>query len=164
GVKKNVVLTAKAPDPKATDITGVIDVKGGTLDVQRAELHDLFLKGNEMDNTGDKPGERCNVIDNRFAGRCNLSLRSCDNAVVRGNSFDYPGTPWQQPAAIALNGCPLAEVKRNTIKGFYYYAFSIYGCTDCVVSDNTTEKCYVGVYCVGTSAFRGNTFREAGQG
>jgi hypothetical protein len=164
GGKKNVLLASKAPDPKATDITGVIEVKGGMLDVQRAELHDLYLKGDEMDNTGAKAGERCNVIDNRFVGRSNLSLISCDTPVVRDNSFAYPGGPWQQPAAIALNSCPLAEVKRNTIKGFYYYAFSIYVCTDCVVSDNTTEKCYVGAYCVGTAAFRGNTFREAGLG
>lgn len=164
GGKKNVVLTSKAPDPKAADVTGLIEIKGGVLDVQRAELHDLKINGQDMDNTGTKPGERCNVMDNRFVGRSNLSLTSCDTPVVTGNSFEYPGQPWQLPAAIALNGCPLAEVKRNSIKGYYYYAFSVYGCTDCVVSGNTTEKCYVGAYCVGTAAFRGNTFREAGVG
>src|SRR5262249_18068946 len=137
GGRRNVLIASKPPDPKAADVTATIEVKAGTLDVLRAELRDVKLNGAEIDNTGAKPGERCNIIDNRFGERCNLGLVSCDTPVISGNSFEYTGGPWQQPAAIALNSCPLAEVKKNSVKGYYYYAFSIYSCTDCVVTGNT---------------------------
>jgi parallel beta-helix repeat protein len=68
------------------------------------------------------------------------------------------------PAAMALNSCPLAEIKNNSVKGMFYYAFSIYGCSDCVVSGNSAEKNAVGIYCVGTAMFKGNTFHEVSNG
>jgi hypothetical protein len=164
GNKRNVLISSKAPDPKSTDLAAKIEVKNGIIDVQRAELSHIKLDGDDIDNTGAKPGERCNVIGNRFMGRCNLGLVSCDTPHVLDNLFDYPDNPWQMPAAIALNSCPLAEVKNNTIKGYYYYAFSFYSCTDAVMINNTTDKCYVGWYCVGSMLFRGNTITEAGGG
>jgi hypothetical protein len=164
GGKHNVLIASRAPDPKAADVTAAVEVKNGTLDVQRADFQDVKLTGNDIDNTGARPGERCNVVGNRFLGKCNLSLVSCDTPVVADNLLEYPGGPWHMPAAVALNSCPLAEVKNNTVKGLFYYAFSIYACSDCTVAGNTTEKAYVGIYCVGTGAFRGNTVREAGGG
>jgi hypothetical protein len=162
GGKRNVLIGSKCPDPKAADPSAKVTVKGGILDVQRADFQDVKLDGDDIDNTGAKAGQRCNVIGNRFLGKGNLSLVSCDTPAVTDNLLDYPGGPWQQPAAIALNGCPLADVKNNTIKGYFYYAFSVYGCTDAVLKGNTTEKAYVGVYCVGATMFKANTFREAG--
>jgi hypothetical protein len=164
GGKHNVLIASRPPDPKAMDVTAAVEVKGGTLDVRRADFQDVKLTGNDIDNTGARPGERCNIVGNHFQGKCNLNLVSCDTPVVADNLLDYPGSPWHQPAAIALNGCPLAEVKNNTVKGMFYYAFSIYGCSDCVVAGNKTDKAYVGIYCVGTAMFKGNTFREAGGG
>jgi Right handed beta helix region len=164
GGKRNVRVAAKAPDPKATDVIARIELKGGMLDVRHAEFQDVKLEGNDIDNTGSKAGERCNIIGNRLLGRSGVSLLSCDTPHILDNLFDYPGGPWQLPPAIALNGCPLAEVKNNTIKGYFYYAFSIYGCTDAVVIGNSTDKCYVGAYCIGTTLFKGNTIQEAGGG
>lgn len=164
GGKRNVFITALDPDPKATEPWSQIDVKSGMLDVQRAELHHIKLRGVDIDNTGTKPGERCNIIANRFLGRCNVLLENCDTPHANENAFEYPGDPWQQPAALYLNGCPLAEVKNNSVKGYFYYAYSFYVCTDCVVMGNTSEKCYVGIYCVGTAMFKGNTFKDASCG
>lgn len=164
GGKHNVVISSCAPDPKAADVTGSITVTEGTLDVQRADFHDIKLTGADIDNTGNVPDQRCHVSGNRFQGRCNLILNGCDTPVAADNILEYPGGPWHQPAAVTLNGCPLAEVKNNTVRGMFYYAFSIYGCTDAVVAGNSTEKAYVGAYCVGTTYFKGNTFREAGSG
>jgi hypothetical protein len=164
GGKRNVRFTSKAADPKAVDVTGKIEVKGGILDVRQAELRDLKLNGDDIDNTGATAGQRCNIVGNRFLERCNLGLTNCDTPLVADNQFEYTGPAWHQPAAIALSGCPLADVKNNTIKGLFYYAFSIYVCTDCVIKSNTTEKAYVGVYCVGAAMFKANTFREASVG
>ncbi len=164
GGKHNVLIASRPPDPKAMDVTAAIEVKGGTIDVQRADFQDVKLDGKEIDNTGARPGERCHIAGNAFHGKCNLNLVSCDTPVVADNLLEYPGGPWHMPAAMALNGCPLAEVKNNTIKGMFYYAFSIYGCSDCVVAGNTMDKQAVGIYCVGTAMFKGNTFREVGSG
>ena len=164
GGKRNVLLGSKAPDPKAADVTGKLQVKGGILDVRQADLRDLKLLGDDIDNTGATAGQRCNVLGNRFLERCNLGLTTCDTPFVTDNVFDYTGGPWHQPAAIALNGCPLAEVKNNTIKGSFYHAFSVYGCTDAVLSGNSSDRCYVGVYSVGTTTFKGHRVREAGGG
>ncbi len=164
GGKRNVLIASKAPDPKAMDLTAKIEVKNGILDVQRAEFQDVKLEGNDIDNTGSKAGERCNIAGNRFLGRSGISLLSCDTPHILDNLLDYAGGPWQLPPAIALNSCALAEVKNNTIKGSFYYAFSIYGCTDAMVSGNSTDKCYTGFYCIGTTVFKGNTVQEAGGG
>ncbi len=162
--KHNVRIASVAPDPKAADVTATVEVKAGTLDVQRADFQDVKINGNDIDNTGARPGERCNIVGNHFQGKCNLSLVSCDTPVITDNRLEYPGDPWHMPAAPALNGCPLAEVKNNSVKGMFYYAYSIYGCSDCVVSGNSAEKNAVGMYCVGTAMFKGNTFREVQNG
>jgi len=91
-------------------------------------------------------------------------LITCDTPLVAENVFDYTGPAWHQPAAIALNGCPLADVKNNSIKGYFYYAFSVYSCSDAVLSGNSSDKCYVGVYSVGATTFKGHRVREAGGG
>jgi hypothetical protein len=164
GGRHNACITSWPPDIKAPEPWTRIEVKNGTIDVQHAYLQDVQLVGDDIDNTGARVGERCHIVGNRFLGRCNIILTSCDTPVVADNLLHYPGDPWHQPAAMALNSCPLAEVKNNTVKGYFYYAFSFYVCTDAVVIGNTTEKAYIGTYCVGTAAFKGSTFREAGGG
>jgi hypothetical protein len=164
GGRHNVLISSWPPDLKATEPWAKIEVKSGTIDVQHADLHNIQLTGDDNDNTGARVGERCNIVGNHFLGRCNIILNNCDTPVVADNVLHYPGDPWHQPAAITMGGCALAEVKNNTVKGYFYYAFSIYGCTDAVVMGNSTEKAYIGAYSVGTTMFRGNTFREAGGG
>lgn len=162
GGKRNIRIVSKAPDPKAADVTGKVDAQGGTtLDVQHCELEHTALSGTDIDNTGARPNERVNLLGNRFLGHCNILLYNCDTPIVTDNVFDYIGGPWHQPAAIYLNGCPLAEVKNNIVRGSFYYAFSLYSCTDCVVVGNLSAKTYMGYYCVGSAMFKGNTVREA---
>lgn len=162
GGKRNIRIVSKAPDAKAADVTGKVDAQAGTtLDVQHCELEHTVLSGTDIDNTGARPNERVNLLGNRFLGHCNILLYNCDTPHVADNTFDYVGGPWHQPAAIYLNGCPLAEVKNNIVRGAFYYAFSVYSCTDCVVTGNLSEKTHMGYYCVGSGMFKGNTVREA---
>lgn len=165
GGKKNVRIVAKSPDPKAADLTGKIDaVAGSALDLQHANLEDLLVVGTEIDNTGSKPNERVNIVGCRFFGKCNLALISCDSPVVLDNLFEYPGPHWNMTPALALSSCPLAEVKNNTILGFFYWGYHLYGATDSVIVNNSSTKAYVAFYCVGTAMFKGNIIREAGSG
>ncbi len=164
GGKHNVRIVSRAPDPKAADVSAAVEVKAGTLDVQRADFEDVQLKGTEIDNTGDKPGERVNVRASHFRGQTDLTLTSCDSAVVADNTLEYPGGPWHMPPAIFVNSCPLAEVKNNTVKGAYYYAFNIYGCTDAVFTGNSSDGASVGFSCIATAAFKANTVRGASGG
>jgi hypothetical protein len=164
GGRRNVLISSWSPEPKGPEPWVTLDVKQGTIDVQHAELFEVKLQGNEIDNTGAKVGQRCNIVGNRFFGRAMISLISCDTPIIAENSFHYPDAPWYIAAAIYLSGCPLAEVKNNTITGYFYYGISVYVCTDAVVADNTIEKTSTGIYCVGTARYKGNTFREVAGG
>ncbi len=161
GGKHNVLICSRAPDPKAADVTALQEVKGGVVDVQRADLVDVKLHPTDVDNTGARPGERCNIRNNSFRGRAVVYLTNCDTPVVTDNSFDYDGPPWVQPGAIGINGAYLPEIRNNTIRGAYYYGINAYGISDAVIAGNTIEKTSAGIYTVGqNNMYKGNTFRE----
>jgi hypothetical protein len=158
--RRNVVISSFPPDLKAVEPWAALDVKGGTIDVQHAEFVSTKLAGDDIDNTGSKVGERCNIVGNRFLGRSHIYLVSCDTPMIADNSLHNPDGPVHMPGAIYLSGCPLAEVKNNTIMGAFWYGFTVYSCTDAVVTGNLVEKASGGVYWVGPAMLKGNTFRE----
>jgi hypothetical protein len=158
--RHNVLVSSQPPDLKAAEPWAVLEVKNGTIDVQHAEFVDVKLAGDDIDNTGARVGERCHIVGNRFFGRCTIWLISCDTPIIADNMMHHPGDVSHMPGAIYLNSCPLAEVKNNTIKGPFYYALTVYVCTDAVITGNTVEKAGSGVYCVGTAMYKSNTFRE----
>jgi hypothetical protein len=160
GARHNVLISSWPPDLKAAEPWASIDVKSGTIDVQHADFQDVKLAGDDIDNTGSKVGERCNIVGNHFRGRANIFLVNCDTPVVADNSLRNLDGPMHLPAAIYLSGCALAEVKNNSVIGTFFYGFTVYGCTDAVVTGNTVEKAAGGIYCVGAAMFKGNTFRE----
>lgn len=162
GGKKNVRIVSKAPDPKAVTAIAKIDaLAGSSLDLQQAEFDDVVVNATDIDNTGSKPNERLNLGGNRFLNRSTILFVNCDSPVLAENLFEYPGAAVHQPAAVYLNGCPLAEVKNNTFRGLYYFAITVYYSTDAVLANNLADKTYMGFYCAGTCLLRGNTVRGA---
>ena len=134
--KKEVPAGMAQPDP-----TAVLEAAtGSTFDVQRAELINIYAQTTGIDNTGAKPGERINVIKNRFSGTSRIVLTSCDSAVVADNQFERDD-PFPMPqAALYISVCPLIEVRGNTIRGNYPGGITCYGQNECIMTNNTIEK------------------------
>src|SRR5262249_8449141 len=82
----------------------------------------------------------------RFTGRARILLVGGDTSVIANNVFDYDGVPWVQPSAIYLSGVSLADVKGNTIRGYYYFGIQASGMVDAAFTNNSIEGCYVGIY------------------
>jgi Right handed beta helix region len=150
--RKNVLITSFVPF-EAGDPSGFVEAgPGSSLDVQNAELENIQLKPEKIDNTGTKPNERVNIVKNRFSDRSVLYATSCDTPMIADNSFEYVGPAVLQLAAIYLNSCPLAEVKNNTIRGPYYTGILGYGQTEGVTTGNVVEKCGTGIYWYGSDS------------
>lgn len=165
GGRHNVRILSRPPDPKAVDPTATVEVKGGTVDLQRTDVVDIKLRPMDIDNTGARPGERCNIVGNNFRAQATVYLTNCDTPVINDNSFVYEGSPWVQPGAIGINGATLPEIKNNTIKGAYYYGINAYGISDAVIADNVIEKTSAGIYTVGqNNMYKRLTFRDVAGG
>ncbi len=144
--KKEVPAGMPQPDP-----TAILEAAtGSTFDIQRAELSNIYAQPTGIDNTGAKPGERINVIKNRFGGTSRLFLTSCDSAVVADNLFERDDPfPVPQPA-LYISVCPLIEVRGNTIRGNYPGGITCYGQPECIMTNNVIEKCAAGLYWYGS--------------
>lgn len=144
--KKEVPAGMPQPDPTAT----LEAATGSTFDIQRAELINIYAQTTGIDNTGAKPGERINVIKNRFSGTSRIILTSCDSAVVADNHFERDD-PFPVPqAALYISVCPLIEVRGNTIRGNYPGGITCYGQHECIMTNNVIEKCAQGLYWYGS--------------
>jgi hypothetical protein len=163
--KRNVVLTSFIPFDTG-DHTGHLTAGAGcSVDVQGAEVENFYVQTKEIDNTGARAGERLNILRNRFTGRSALQITSCDTPVIADNSFEWPGPAVLQMSAVRLDGCPLAEVKNNTVRGPYSSGILGYGQSDGVTTGNVVEKCTIGIYWVGQdSMLKGNTVRDCTTG
>jgi hypothetical protein len=144
--KKEVPAGMPQPDPTALLEAAI----GSTLDIQRAELINMNVQPTGIDNTGAKPGERINLIKNRFSGTSRLMITSCDSAVVADNLFERDD-PFAVPqAALYITACPLIEVRGNTIRGNYPGGITCYGQNECIMTNNVIEKCAQGLYWYGS--------------
>src|SRR5262249_45672760 len=121
---------------------------GTVLDVQWARVAGVEVKGTTIDNTGAKANERLYIIGNQFTGEGRLLMAGCDTPVIARNSFTFPGASLNAPA-ISITGCPLAEVRDNTIRGAYVTGIMGHTQTDSIVAGNSIEKCTTGMYWYG---------------
>jgi hypothetical protein len=146
---RNVALTSPPFGEKKQEILGVVDAEEGTvLDVQWARIAGTELKGTTIDNTGGKANERLNIIGNQFTGEGRVLLIGCDTPVIAKNTFTFTGASLNAPA-ISITGCPLAEVRDNTIRGAFVTGIMGHTQTDSVVAGNSIAKCTTGMYWYG---------------
>lgn len=144
--KKEVPAGTPVPDPSAI----LEAATGSTFDVQRTDLVNMYVQPTGIDNTGAKLGERINILKNRFTGTSRLLITYCDSPVVAENLFERDDPFPVQQAALYITGCPLIEVRGNTIRGHYPGGISCYAQNECIMTDNTIEKCAQGLYWYGS--------------
>lgn len=144
--KKDVPAGMPVPDPSAI----LEAATGSTFDVQRADLINMYVQPTGIDNTGAKAGERINIIKNRFTGTSRLLVNYCDSPVVAENIFERDD-PFPVPqAALYVTGCPLIELRGNTVRGNYPVGITCYGQNECIMTGNVIEKCQTGLYWYGS--------------
>jgi parallel beta-helix repeat protein len=142
----NVALTCPQLADAKEDVPALVEVgTGAGLDCQRAVIENFKLQAKNLDNTGARANERCNVIGCRFTGPGRVAFEECDSPVIAKNTFEYKGTNQLPEAAIATGACPLVEIKGNTVRGKFLAGISIYRQTDTVLTGNTVEQCGFGV-------------------
>lgn len=165
--KNNVILRAVIPGDDKKPQPALIECDGQVaIDWQRARLDNIFLKAHKLDNTGAKPGERINLIDNFFENLAHVQCQGCDTPIVRGNRFHNPGILIDAPAINCLY-CPLAEIKNNQIQGKYQRGIAINYQTDSSVIGNSIEGCSIGIqggYSIPNTMIRQNTLKHCGEG
>lgn len=145
--RRNALLTSpKIGEQKEEMECAVHAAKGGVLlDVQRAELDNIFLRADDLDNTGARANERVNIVENRFRNRGRIYLTKCDTPAIRKNAFHHPGTLLANAAGILVSECPLSEIRGNTVQGFHYGVQA--GHPDgATIVGNTVEKCTIGFH------------------
>lgn len=150
---KNAFLRSLPPKTEPpTDPSAIVEAsEGTTIDLQRAEVENVHVQPSTIDNTGAKPGERVNFVRNHFIGTSRLNLVGCDTPLVADNLFERDAAPALTQAALYLNGCTLAEIRGNTVRGTYAYGIMTYGQSDGSVTNNLIEKCPYGFYWNGSN-------------
>jgi hypothetical protein len=160
---RNALLSSRPPKTEPPgDPTAILEAAAGSsIDLQRAQIENVYVQATSIDNTGAKPGERVNFIRNHFIGNSRLMLSSCDTPLVADNLFERDAPAPLTNPAIYMAGCPLAEVRGNTIRGNYAYGIMGYGQSDTSLTNNLIEKCPAGLYWYGNDAMiRQLTVRE----
>jgi len=144
--KCNVALTSpKLPDQK-DDLLCVVDADSVvSVDCQRAYFKDVKLAIKHIDNTGAKPNERINLIENQFTGAGRVWLHTCDTPVIAKNTFEFKGAKPIDDAAINISYSPLSEIKGNTIRGGFLTGITVNYQSDSTLLGNTVEKCTNGI-------------------
>ena len=162
--KKNVTLHAVSPENDAKNSSAEVLVEGpAAIDWQRASLRNVRLTVKQIDNTGARTNERCQLIDNRWEGMPRIALHNCDSVVITRNELSYAGETVLQEAAIWTFDSPLTEVKQNTVRGKYLQGIQIGRSTDPTLIGNLVEGSTIGIDCGGgvpNAMLRQNTMRQ----
>jgi hypothetical protein len=144
--QRNVALTCPQPPGVKGELPAVVEVgTGAGLDCQRARIDNFKLVAKNLDNTGARANERCNVIGCVFTGQGRVLCEECDTPVLAKNVIEYKGSRPLPEAALQAGACPLAEIKGNTVRGGFEVGISVYRQPDSVLMGNTVEKCKFGV-------------------
>jgi len=155
--RRNAVLLGKPPvkelpagSPPA-DPTAIVEAgTGSTLDMQKADIVNVYVQATGIDNTGAKLGERMNLLKNRFTGTSRLIVTSCDSGIIADNLFERDD-PYPLPnPAIYLVGSPLLELRNTVIRGNYPGGVTGYGQSESSMTNTLVEKCAQGVYWYGS--------------
>ncbi len=145
----NCVIGKPTVPPSAP---GKIEAGAATsLQLNRSEINNLTISASNIDNTGAKVGERLVITDNHFSGLAHLFLVSCDSPLIVGNLIELPAGTAYKESAMYINGCPLADIRNNQIRGRYAMGVQGRAQVDSAVTDNEIEGCATGFYWYGTN-------------
>ncbi|MEQ2008766.1 MAG: right-handed parallel beta-helix repeat-containing protein [Limisphaerales bacterium] len=163
--KRNVaIISPIAPGEKTPAPAELTAVARTMVDLQNAQFDNVHVGITGIDNTGDKPNERCNVIGNRFTAFGRLSLANCDTPAIVRNEFRAQKSAMVRPSALAVNSCQLADIRENRIYGAYAIGISL-SAGECSVSGNLIEDCAAGIsWHTGNAMLKQNTIRNCNTG
>ncbi|MCE9605993.1 MAG: right-handed parallel beta-helix repeat-containing protein [Planctomycetia bacterium] len=155
--KHNVVIsTAVEPAVKDAPVKAPIEATvaakdGASIDAQRAEIMNVHLTANDIDNTGAEVGERVNLVGNSFTGVAHMSITSCDSPLIADNRFELAAGLASPHSAMFVNGCYLAEIRGNLVRGRFSFGIQARSMTDSTLTDCDFEGQATGVYWYGTN-------------
>ncbi len=110
----NVVLASEGnAEGGSVEATGDV-----LLDLQGIRISGIHLRATGIDNTGYRPLQRLNLVNNRFRDGARLTLEQCDTAVIQKNHFLQAGDSTMLETAITLQQCSLTACKDNRIEGY----------------------------------------------
>ncbi len=163
--KRNARISVTAPLEGKVIPSGELTAGGRTMvDLQNAQVDNVAIAVASIDNTGAKPNERCNFSGNHFTGHARLAVSACDTPAIVRNRFDAQKVGMVRPAALAVGGSPLADIRDNHIIGPYAIGISV-SSSEGSVTGNTVEGCAQGiVWHTGTAMLKGNTIRNCKTG
>jgi hypothetical protein len=163
--KRNVAIVSPiAPGEKNPPPAEFTAVARTMVDLQNAQFDNVQVSLTGIDNTGDKPNERCNVIGNRFTAFGRLSLANCDTPAIVRNEFRAQKAAMVRPSALSVSGCQLADIRENRIYGAYAIGIAL-SSGECSVSGNVVEDCAAGVsWHTGNAMLKQNVFRNCHTG
>lgn len=124
---------------------------GSSIDAQRAEFISVHLTANDIDNTGAEVGERVNIVGNHFSGVAHTTITSCDSPLIADNSFELMAGIATPNSAMFVNGCFLAELRGNMVRGRYSFGIQARSMIDSTLTDCDFEGQATGVYWYGTN-------------
>ncbi|MEO6848939.1 MAG: G8 domain-containing protein [Chthoniobacterales bacterium] len=157
----NAVFNSVVINPPYT--TSTIQASGqAMIDLHNAQFNNVMILAESIDNTGSKPNERLNILQNSFRETAVISLSGCDTPTVLKNTFT--GHPTSPPTcALLVQNCPLADIRENKIVGPYETGINAYG--ECTATRNSVEKCNVGIIWRGPNGtMKNNTVSECTYG
>ncbi len=145
GAQPNARITVTAPpEGKVAASAEATVANKGAIEIQNAWIHQVVITVNGIDNTGAKPNERCNFLNNLFTAQSAVVLSGCDSAVVARNTFEAREGSRPKAAAIRAASSPLAEIRENQITGRYWFGIELM-MTESVVSGNQVQNCGTGI-------------------
>ncbi len=160
----NVALRSPKIGEQKDDLVSLVDADGFvSIDWQRAYIHEVKLIAKKIDNTGAKPNERLNLIDNQFTGQARVWLQYCDTPIIAKNTFECKTAKPIDEAAVNVSYSPLTEIKGNTIKGGFAIGITVNYQSDSVLLGNIVEKCTAGItggYGIPNTMMRGCSVRQ----
>ena len=163
--KRNVaIISPIAPGEKAPAPAALTAEARTMVDLQHAQFDNIHLGITGIDNTGDKPNERCNIIGNRFTAFGRLSVASCDTPAIVRNEFRAQKSAMVRPSALSVSSCQLADIRDNRIFGAYAIGIAV-SAGECSVSGNLIEDCAAAIsWHTGNAMLKQNTIRNCNTG
>lgn len=163
--KRNVAIVSPiAPGEKNPPPAELTAVARTMVDLQNAQFDNVQVSLTGIDNTGDKPNERCNIIGNRFTAFGRLSLANCDTPAIVRNEFRAQKAAMVRPSALSVSSCQLADIRENRIFGAYAIGIAV-SAGEVSVSGNVIEDCASGIsWHTGNAMLKQNILRHCHTG
>ena len=163
--KRNVAIVSPiAPGEKNPPPAELTAVARTMVDLQNAQFDNVQVSLAGIDNTGDKPNERCNVIGNRFTAFARLSLSGCDTPAIVRNEFRAQKAAMVRPSALSVSSCQLADIRENRIYGAYAIGIAV-SAGEVSVTGNVIEDCASGIsWHTGNAMLKQNILRHCNTG